>query len=158
MAASAIWTAEPVPGLSTRGRSLCPTSLPEGVVCAPSPPEGVVCPLSTRGCGLCLASPPGGADYAPSPPEGMVRAWPLRQRVRPVSPLRQRAWSVPDLSSRGRDLSLNSPAGVMSCTRPLCQRCGLYPPLCQRTWPWVSGAAGPPLTVRLAVVLRWGRG
>ena len=75
-AASVIWTAEPVPGLSVRGRSLCPTSLPEGVVCAPSLPEGVIFSLSTGGRGLCSF-----------PPEGVVCAL-----------LYQRAWSVPSPS------------------------------------------------------------
>ena len=136
------------PHLPSGLQSLCPVFLSGGGVCAQPHCRRVwsVLPLHQR------------AWSAPSPPEDVVYAWPLHQEVRTMPPLHQRAWSVPDLSSRGRDLSLNSPAGVMSCTWPLCQRCGLYPPVCQRTWPWASGAAGPPLTVRLAVVLRWGRG
>ena len=112
VAASAIWTVEPVPGLSVRGSSLCPTSLPEGMVCPFSTRGRGLCPLSTRGHGLT----------------------PLHQREWSVPPLHQRAWSAPSppegaacahlsakghdlcpLSTRGHGLCLTFPSGAVAC-------------------------------------------
>ena len=118
MAASAIWTVEPVPGLSDC--RACARHFRQGEQSVPN--------ITARGHGLPLLH-----ERAWSVPLLHERVWsvpplheralsvpPLHQREWSVPHLHQRAWSVPDLSFRGRGLSLNSPAGVMSCNRPLC--------------------------------------